>query len=141
GAVHRRRLYLAPTGDDLRGEDMIEAAEPTPGRAPGFTVRFHLHPAVVASPQQDGEGVLLRLPSGQGWRLRASGARVAVEESIYLGSGEARRSSQVVLSAEPGSDSVQWAISRIQAPAPGLRDAPASASLPTGPQEPATGQG
>ena len=132
GAVHRRRLYLAPTGDDLRGEDMIEATEQTPGRPPGFAVRFHLHPAVIASAQQDGEGVLLRLPSGQGWQLRASGARVAVEESIYLGLGEARRTSQVVLSAEAGTDTVQWAIGRIPAGPAAGRDsgARAAASLP-----------
>ena len=131
GAVHRRRLYLAPTGDDLRGEDVVEVAEQgAGGRPPGFAVRFHLHPAVVASPLQDGEGVLLRLPSGQGWRLRASGARVSVEESIYLGGAEPRRTSQVVLSAEPGTDTVQWAISRIHA-AVAARDAaatPAAAS-------------
>lgn len=119
GAIHRRRLYLAPTGDDLRGEDIVELLDQGGARPPGFVVRFHLHPAVVASPQQDGEGVLLRLPSGQGWRLRANGARVAVEESVYLGGAEARRSSQIVLAAEPGADTVQWAISRIQASPPG----------------------
>jgi uncharacterized heparinase superfamily protein len=110
GAVHRRRLYLAASGDDLRGEDVIEMPDKD-ARRPGFVVRFHLHPAVVANLQQDGVGVLLRLPSGQGWRLRASGARVAVEESVYLG-GEARRSTQIALTSEPGTDSVQWAIGR-----------------------------
>jgi uncharacterized heparinase superfamily protein len=136
GSVHRRRLYLAPTGDDLRGEDVVETPEQGAGRPPGFAVRFHLHPAVAASLQQDGEGALLRLPSGQGWRLRANGARVAVEESIYLGGAEARRSSQVVLSAEPGTDTVQWAISRIHAGAPGGRDAGAREAAPP-PADPA----
>jgi uncharacterized heparinase superfamily protein len=85
---------------------------------PGFTVRFHLHPAVVASLQQDEAGALLRLPSGVGWRLRAKGARVAIEESVFL-AGDARRSHQVTLHAEVGSRSVQWAISRVSMPAPG----------------------
>ncbi len=117
GAVHRRRLYLAETGDDLRGEDIVEMQEAgTP--IPAFLVRFHLHPAVVASPVQDGEGVLLRLPSGHGWRLRAKGAKVAVEESVYLG-GEARRTQQIVLQAEPGEDTIQWAINRVSATMPG----------------------
>ena len=107
GAVHRRRLYLAETGDDLRGEDIIEMAEPA-SRPPAFVVRFHLHPGVIASLQQDESAVLLRLPSGHGWRLRAKGARVGIEESVYLG-GEPRRNQQVVLTAEPGEDIVQWA--------------------------------
>lgn len=110
GAVHRRRLYLAEGGDDLRGEDVMEMQEKGVP-IPGYLLRFHLHPGVVASPQQDGEGVLLRLPSGNGWRLRAKGAQVAVEESVYLGA-EARRTRQVVLQAEAGEDTIQWAITR-----------------------------
>jgi uncharacterized heparinase superfamily protein len=112
-AVHRRRLYLSESGDDLRGEDMIEAVD-----APAFAVRFHLHPAVVASPQQDESAVLLRLPSGAGWRLRAKGGRVALEESVYL-AAEPRRSTQVVIHAEAGSGGTQWAISRVSLPGAG----------------------
>jgi uncharacterized heparinase superfamily protein len=113
GAVHRRRLYLAETGDDLRGEDTLEVAEGQ-GTMPGFVLRFHLHPGVVANLQQDDSAVLLRLPSGQGWRLRAKGARVTLEDSVYLGT-EARKTSQIVLQAEPQEDTIQWAISRVGA--------------------------
>ena len=48
---------------------MIEAESPQP-----FTLRFHLHPSVQASPQQDGAAVLMRLRSGGGWILRADTA-------------------------------------------------------------------
>ena len=115
GLRHRRRLYLSESGDDLRGEDELEVDREVD--VPGFTLRFHLHPAVVASLQQDEAGALLRLPSGVGWRLRAKGARVAIEESVFL-AGEARRSHQVALHAEAGARSVQWAISRVSMPAP-----------------------
>ena len=70
-------------------EDLIEAVEPQ-----GFVLRFHLHPTVDASLQQDGETALLRLPSGSGWRLRAEGARISLEDSIYLGRGEPRRTAR-----------------------------------------------
>ena len=116
GVLHRRRLYLAESGDDLRGEDMVEL--PGDAAVPAFAIRFHLHPGVVASLLQDESAALLRLPSGVGWKLRAKGARVALEESVYLG-GEPRRSSQVVLFAEDGEASVQWAITRISLPGPG----------------------
>jgi uncharacterized heparinase superfamily protein len=116
GVIHRRRLYLSETGDDLRGEDMIESLEGS-GTPPPFVLRFHLHPAVVANLQPEGAAVLLRLPSGHGWQLRAKGAQIGLEESIYLGA-EARKSSQVVLTAEPGADAVQWAITRVPAAAP-----------------------
>jgi uncharacterized heparinase superfamily protein len=116
GALHRRRLYLAESGDDLRGEDMVEVG----GDAvvPPFTLRFHLHPGVVASLLLDESAALLRLPSGIGWKLRAKGARVSLEESVYIG-GEPRRAQQVVLVAEEGEASVQWAITRVSMGGPG----------------------
>lgn len=109
GAIHRRRLYMAESGEDIRGEDAVEAATPQP-----YAVRFHLHPGVDASLQRDGEAVLLRLPSGSGWRLRADGARMALEESIYLGGPEPRRSEQVVLTGyADGPQQVKWAITKV----------------------------
>ena len=102
-------MYLAESGDDIRGEDAIEAASPQP-----YTLRFHLHPSVNASLQQDGEAVLLRLPSGIGWRLRAEGARMTLEESIYLGGAEPKRTEQVVLTGyADGPQQVKWAISKV----------------------------
>ncbi len=109
GAIHRRRLYMAESGEDIRGEDAVEAAQPQP-----FSVRFHLHPNVNASLQQDGEAVLLRLPTAGGWRLRADGARITLEESVYLGGPEPRRTEQVVLTGHPdGPQHVKWAITKV----------------------------
>jgi uncharacterized heparinase superfamily protein len=109
GAVHRRRLYLSESGEDLRGEDLIEAEHGQP-----FTIRFHLHPAVTASAQQDNGAVLLRLPSGQGWRLRAEGAAISVQESVYFGLAAPRRAEQVVLAGhQDGPQQVKWAITRL----------------------------
>lgn len=109
GAIHHRRIYIAESGEDIRGEDAVEAQAPQP-----FVVRFHLHPGVEASLQQDGEAVLLRLPSGTGWRLRADGARVGLEESVYLGGPEPRHSEQVVLTGhQDGQQQVRWAITRV----------------------------
>lgn len=110
GAVHRRRLYMAESGEDIRGEDIIEAPTPQP-----FTLRFHLHPSVNVSRQQDGQAVLLRLPNGGGWRLRADGAQMSLEESIYLGGPEPRRSEQVVLTGyADGPQQVKWAVSKVR---------------------------
>lgn len=109
GAVHRRRLYVAESGEDIRGEDVVEAETPQP-----FTVRFHLHPEVNASLQQDGATVLLRVRSG-GWRLRTDGVRPTLEESIYLGGPEPRRSEQIVLTGHTdGPQHVKWAISKVK---------------------------
>jgi uncharacterized heparinase superfamily protein len=109
GLNYSRQLFLAASGEDLRGEDRLSGL---PGAR--FAVRFHLHPAVQASLGDDGGSALLRLPSGNLWRLRAAGAEMSLGESIYLGSGEARKTQQVVLSGAvaPEGASVRWAIRR-----------------------------
>ena len=109
GLIYARQLFLAADGEDLRGEDQLIGL---PGAA--FAVRFHLHPSVHGSLARDGSAVVLRLPSGTVWRLRASGAEMSLGESIYLGSGEARKTQQVVLSGSvpPGGATVRWAIRR-----------------------------
>jgi uncharacterized heparinase superfamily protein len=109
GLIHTRQIFLAADGEDLRGEDQLAGR---PGAA--FAVRFHLHPAVEAALVDNGRTAVLRLPSGMEWRLRAAGAEMSLGESIYLGSGEVRRTQQVVLSgtAAPGGSTVRWALRR-----------------------------
>jgi len=116
GLTYSRELYLAQDGDDLRGEDRLAGAA---GAA--FAVRFHLHPAVEASLTADGAAAILRLPGGLAWRLRAAGAEMSLGESVYLGSGEAKKTQQVVLSGTTGPDGavVRWAIRREPKAAPG----------------------
>ena len=109
GLTHARQLFLAADGEDLRGEDRMT------GRAgQGFAIRFHLHPQVQASITQDGNAALLRLPSGIGWRLRTEGAVLSIAESIYLGSGDVKKTRQIVLDGHVGSNGalVKWGIRR-----------------------------
>jgi uncharacterized heparinase superfamily protein len=119
GIIHRRRLWLSADGGDLRGEDTFGGPEGRPVTVPDrrFIVRFHLHPAVKATLAQSGQAVLMRLPSGRGWRLRASGAGIGLAESIYLGEeGRVRRTEQIVLVGQvpfEGS-TVKWALTRME---------------------------
>ena len=114
GVTYSRELYLAADGDDLRGEDKL-----TGRSGAAFALRFHLHPAVQASIMEkagieEHGGALLRLPSGAVWRLRASGAEMSLGESIYLGTGELRKTQQIVLSGTtgPSGATVRWALRR-----------------------------
>jgi uncharacterized heparinase superfamily protein len=109
GLTYARELYLSADGDDLRGEDKLT------GRAGvSFDVRFHLHPGIVATLVEDGGAILLRLPSGAIWRMRATGAQMSLGESIYLGTGELQKTQQVVLSgiSGPSGAAVRWALRR-----------------------------
>jgi uncharacterized heparinase superfamily protein len=119
GYLHRRKLYLAAGGDDLRGEDSLVPAPDGVGarkrrKVRSFIVRFHLHPGVQATLLQDG-GVLLRLPSGLGWRFVARGGDIRIEESIYFGGATPRRTRQLVLEGTTAGEGaiVKWAFRRV----------------------------
>jgi len=118
GLTHRRRLYIDASGEDVRGEDSLSGA----GKSGlPFAVRFHLHPDVHASLVQNGSTILLKLAGGSGYRMRAAGGALKLEESIYLGSGAMRHGEQIVISgvtAAEGETRVKWALSKIQPPAP-----------------------
>jgi uncharacterized heparinase superfamily protein len=111
GAMHRRCIYLSADGYDVRGEDSVIGAQPC-----RFSIRFHLHPAVRSSLLAGGKDAILRLPSGEGWRLQTSGASLHLHESIYFGSeDDGRRTEQLVLQGQStdGGAVVKWALKRI----------------------------
>ena len=105
GMLVRRRLFLSADGQDLRGEDVIEAVPSKlmlrrQDRA--FAIRFHLGPGVSATPTADGAGALLKLPQGRVWafkaRFAAGGGSVAIEPSLWVdGAGTLQKSLQLVV--------------------------------------------
>lgn len=133
GFVHRRRLFLSASGEDLRGEDSLTRAPDEPSKlmvpfkqtrdevAPAaFAIRFHLHPDARASLAHDKSNVLVLLPNGDGWQFRArtenGKSSITLEESVYLGSADrTRRSEQIVVTGEAFRDeaTVHWAWRRL----------------------------
>ena len=116
GLIHRRRLYVAPDGNNLRGEDILTRADANNRGGRSFTIRFHLHPDVQATLVQDGGSVLLRPPSGSGWQIRAAGGTIGLNDSVYTGDGlNRRRSEQVIITGpvEAEKTVVKWALLRI----------------------------
>ena len=129
GAIHRRRVFVSETGDDVRGEDSL-----VPGRdamdafdsGRDVCLRFHLHPDVAATPGADGRHVRLDLPDGGAWVFLSTATRegfsLGLEESAYLGAGNRPRPTrQIVLrgKADARGDLVlKWAIKRADTLAP-----------------------
>jgi uncharacterized heparinase superfamily protein len=127
GLSHRRRVFLAADGGDLRGEDALY--RPVSDGAPDdvdirwrFAIRFHLHPDVRASLSRDSMSALLVQPGGDGWRFRTDGGPVRLERSVYLAAGAPpQRATQIVVygDAEPYGagdkppNRVRWAFQRL----------------------------
>jgi uncharacterized heparinase superfamily protein len=65
----------------------------------------------------EGGGVILKLPNGEGWRFRAGGGELTVEESVYLGGQVVRRSEQLVIGGtmRGGPAEIAWVFEQIVA--------------------------
>jgi len=115
GISHERQITLSPQGLMVTGRDRL-VCEKARGPARNFAVRFHIHPDVRVS-RLDGGGILLKLPGGEGWRFRAGGGQLDVEESVYLGAGAVRRTEQLVVNGtiKDSPAEIAWVFEQIVA--------------------------
>ena len=111
GLIHKRRLYVGAAGSDVRGEDSLTHVRTRRRRGREFAVRFHLHPDVRCAMTEDRRAALLRLPSGMMWQMRAAGASMSIDESVYAGDGARRRRTSQIALTGPIEDAitVKWA--------------------------------
>ncbi|MEZ0225885.1 MAG: heparinase II/III family protein [Alphaproteobacteria bacterium] len=110
GLTHRRAVRLQENGEVLLGEEHL-----TGKSGVHFATRFHLHPNIQASLIHDGAEILLRARSGTGWRFRANGGELAIEESVYASEGETpRRTLQIAIHGmtQGSPTSVMWELRR-----------------------------
>ena len=122
GMLVRRRLFLTADGNELAGEDLIEAAPAGLLRRRAeraFDVRFHLGPAVSATPTADGLGALMKTPAGRIWafkvRLESGVGRLTIEPSIWVdAAGTIVRTQQLVVSGttQKMAADVHWSLKR-----------------------------
>ncbi len=116
GLIHSRTLALSGDGRELKGDDVLL---PAPGKrkpvTAAFAVRFHLAPGTEATPTADGMGALLRIDHGPLWQFRCRGAKLTIEESVWIDDqGRPLATQQLVVGAEapPGGASVNWLLKR-----------------------------
>ena len=112
---HERQITVSQQGLAVTGVDRLLPQQSKKPKELSFTIRFHVHPDIRMSPSQGG-GILLKLPSGEGWRFR-SGAPASIEESVYLGGEQVRRAEQIVLTGAVKDQQVEvaWVFEQIGA--------------------------
>ena len=122
GLVHRRILLLRADGSELRGEDLLlpsaESAKARKARFESlpFAIRFHLGQHVEAHATDDEQGAILRLDDGQLWQLRATNAKLAIEDSLWVdGHSRPKPTKQVVIHSEtgPGGGNYGWILRKM----------------------------
>jgi uncharacterized heparinase superfamily protein len=118
GLLHTRTMKLDDAGSRLEGVDRLGSAKGVVRFSwdVPFSIHFHLHPRAEARLVPSAEAAELVLDSGEAWQLRAKGAALSIEDSIYFADAAgARPAQQVVLRAQCyGASEVFWVIERIR---------------------------
>lgn len=126
GLAHRRRFYISSDGKDIRGEDTLYlpvGETPRSNKQIPFTIRFHLHPDVIATLAQDQNSALIIQPGGVGWRLRTDNGPLVIEKSVYFGAGyRGQESQQITIQSAAFADGdgeakpnrVRWSLRRLE---------------------------
>ncbi len=112
--LHKRLIYMNDSGEDIRGEDIIEQSSPNRhADLATFDIRFHLHPNVSVDVDNDDNIVRIKLPGGETWLFRQRGAKLSLEDSIYFGNaGKISPTKQIVLSGKTGGalTTILWSL-------------------------------
>ena len=118
GIIHKRQLFLAKSGNSLRGKDTLSYTG-APGEIPTEALtRFHLHPRVSAAKIKQNQ-VLLKIHNQKtGWVFKCRGGEVFLDQSVYM-DGTSRLSCQQIVIRTPahhiqvnGTADISWAFNR-----------------------------
>ena len=121
GLAHRRVLTLSESGEDLRGEDLLEptAVKGKRGKI-AFAIRFHLGRGIETSMTEDARGVHLGLPDGAYWQFRLGAAndevQCLIEDSLWVdGQGRVHPTQQIVVEgmAARSGDRFAWLLRKM----------------------------
>ena len=126
GLKHRRKIYMDPLGQDIRGEDSLYVPMGSSPKYSGarfpYAIRFHIHPDVRVTLARDLKSALLIMPNKDGWRFRTDNGPLGLQRSVYLARGSTpQRNEQLVINAEALSDNdgedrsnrIRWSFKRL----------------------------
>ena len=121
GVLHRRRLFLAASGDEVRGEDSLERV-PLRRRTLPWCLRFPLHPNLQIAPTHNHKQVLIVLPNKSTWQFRARAHEedlpLALDSQVYTAGSLPQKMWHILLEGTlldtvPGLR-VNWAFSHLK---------------------------
>ncbi len=98
--VHQRQFALSDSGDRLEGLDRFvgpNGGAANKGGKDSFVIRFHLHPSVRATIEEERRVIVLELPDGESWEFETDAADVAIEESILLSDTRGNRPTEQIV--------------------------------------------
>ena len=81
-----------------------------------YSIRFHIYPNIKAVKTKRGNSVLISLPNGDGWLLRAYESVFNIEKNIFFGNKKKILNNESVSISGNTSEtnmSINWSIERV----------------------------
>jgi uncharacterized heparinase superfamily protein len=118
--LHRRKIRLLTSGHELQGRDEIlrpDETAPGPDNQTSAVARFHIHPTISVSMDEDGV-VHLTAGDGETWAFVARDLTPKIEEDVHFADlAGARTSKQITLEFVVGEQSkIDWKLIRTNLP-------------------------
>ena len=118
--LHRRKIRLLASGHEIQGRDQLlrpDESEPRADDRTGAVARFHIHPTIAVSQDEDG-AVHLTASDGESWAFIARELRPRVDEDVHFADlAGARASKQITLSFTVGEQpQIDWKLVRTTLP-------------------------
>ena len=118
--LHRSKIRLLVSGHELQGRDQLlrpDESEPGPDNRTVGAARFHVHPKISVSQDEDG-AVHLTAGDGESWAFVARDLKPRIEEDVHFADlAGARTSKQIVLEFVAGeTPQIDWKLIRTTLP-------------------------
>lgn len=118
--LHRRKICLLASGHEVQGRDQLlrpDESAPAPENRTVGVARFHVHPKILVSQDEDGS-VQLTASDGESWTFVARDLVPRIEEDVHFADlAGARASKQIVLEFTVGENpQIDWKLVRTELP-------------------------
>jgi uncharacterized heparinase superfamily protein len=118
--LHRRKIRMLSSGHEVQGRDQVirpDESEPRPDDRTPAVARFHVHPTISVSQDEDGV-VHLTAGDGESWAFVARDMSPKIEEDVHFADlAGARTSKQITLEFVVGERSqIDWKLIRTNLP-------------------------
>ena len=118
--LHCRKIRMLTSGHEVQGRDMLLRPDETPASPDNATtgeVRFHIHPTISVSQDEDGV-VHLTAGDGETWAFVARQLAPSIEEDVHFADlAGARTSKQITLTFKVGEHpEIDWKLVRTALP-------------------------
>ncbi len=115
GYIHKRSVKIFKNEDKILGIDELKKTKKN-FNSVMYSIRFHIYPNIKAVKTKGGNSVLISLPNGDGWLLRAYESVFNIEKNIFFGNKKKILNNESVSISGNTSEtnmSINWSIERV----------------------------